>query len=68
MGRGGEGQEPWVEVLRCPEYFHEPKPAEFHAKAVARACASGQIGALIVESGMSVAGVVLPPPGYLHKA
>jgi len=52
--------------------------AQAYAAEVASACAAagarkagdgrGGVGAFFIESGMSVAGVILPPPGYLHHA
>ena len=52
--------------------------AEAYAAHVAAACKAAQarkagahhggVGAFFIESGMSVAGVILPPPGYLRHA
>jgi len=72
---GGESyQEDWVQKVICPDTYRgkycdlEPKQAAIeYAKDVQRACSRSneKIAAFFIESGMSVAGVILPPPGYL---
>lgn len=46
--------------------------AEFYSQYVSQACQhfsskNSKVGSLIIESGMSVAGVIIPPKGYLSK-
>ena len=38
-----------------------------YAEEVEAACSDGDVGAFFIESGMSVAGVIIPPPGYLRR-
>ena len=73
--QGGEAyQEDWVHKVICPDmyrgkYCHlSPTDAAIeYAKDVKRACSvSKNLAAFFIESGMSVAGVILPPPGYLQ--
>ena len=80
LGQGGEGQPEWVSVVPCPDAYRARRPgeelpafAERMAGAVAAACQAAAargapVCAFFLESGMSVAGVVLPPPGYLAAA
>mmetsp|Transcript_123898 Transcript_123898/g.396719 ORF Transcript_123898/g.396719 Transcript_123898/m.396719 type:complete len:488 (+) Transcript_123898:65-1528(+) len=72
--KGGEGQKRNVHKVPCPDTFRGPHrgpdAGERYAEHVAAACQraeGGQVAAFIVESGMSVGGVILPPPGYLTR-
>ena len=79
---GGEGQKEWVHKVPCPDTYRgvygedEPNVGEKYAGFVAEACEqaaardAGETGVagFFIESGMSVAGVILPPPGYLEAA
>ncbi len=63
----------WVHTVSCPDMFRgvhanlsEKDQAVKYSNQVRDACEKHEIGAFIVESGMSVAGVVLPPKGYLE--
>lgn len=72
---GGESYaEPWVHKVSCPDIyrgeFRDPSTAASHyAEEVRASCANSQDGvaAFFIESGMSVAGVILPPKGYLQE-
>lgn len=70
--KGGEGISKGIHKVPCPDVFRGPHrgpdAGERYAEYVAAACRAadgGQVAGFIVESGMSVGGVVLPPPGYL---
>ena len=76
---GGEGQKPWVHKVACPDVYRgeygpdEPNVGEKYAALVSDACDEagqdgGKLAAFFIESGMSVAGVILPPEGYLAAA
>ena len=79
---GGEGQKPWVHKVPCPDTYRgvysedEPKVGEKYADFVATACGKARarnkgekgVAGFFIESGMSVAGVILPPEGYLRAA
>ena len=76
---GGEGRKPWIHKVPCPDTFRgvigqdEPEAGPLYAAAVADECnalkAAGKgVAAFFVESGMSVAGVIVPPPRYLETA
>ena len=67
---GGRGKPDWVTVCPAPDTYRGPHrgsdAATEYAKYVSDACgAAGRVDAFFIESGMSVAGVILPPPGYL---
>ena len=69
---GGKGQPAWVTKCPAPDTYRGPHrgadAGAAYAKYVADACAgAGADGVcgFIVESGMSVAGVLVPPEGYL---
>ncbi|EOD23536.1 putative alanine-glyoxylate transaminase [Emiliania huxleyi CCMP1516] len=69
---GGRGQPEWVTKCPAPDLFRGPHrgadAGRRYAEAVAEACGEegeGGVCAFFIESGMSVAGVLLPPAGYL---
>lgn len=69
---GGEGISKGIHKVPCPDVYRGPHrgpdAGEHYAEYVAAACRAaegGQVAGFIVESGMSVGGVVLPPAGYL---
>lgn len=71
--KGGEGAKPNIFKVPCPDTFRGPHrgedAGERYAADVAAACKrAGSVAAFFVESGMSVGGVILPPPGYLQSA
>jgi len=78
LGRGGEGKPDWVEVIQCPDtyrgiYQDEDTAGTQYALQVEHACdkiaAKGEkLAGFFIESGMSVAGVILPPKNYLKEA
>ena len=78
--KGGPGKSPWVHKVDCPDMYRgehrdlpEEEAAAKYAEQVRVACAraggagskKGKVAAFFIESGMSVAGVILPPKGYL---
>ena len=71
---GGKGQPAWVTKCPAPDTYRGPHrgadAARDYAAYVERACADadaeGGVCAFFIESGMSVAGVILPPEGYLR--
>ena len=69
---GGRGQPPWVAKCPAPDTYRGahrgPAAAAAYARSVEEACAAGPVAAFFIESGMSVAGVLLPPPGYLARS
>ena len=76
---GGVGKRAWVRKVPCPDTYrgaHAGAPAadaaRLYSDYVGRACddarrAGRRVAAMFVESGMSVAGVILPPQGYLQQ-
>lgn len=69
---GGEGAKPNVHKVPCPDVFRGPHRAAdaaaryaAHVEEACRSAPGGRVAAFIVESGMSVAGVIIPPDGYL---
>lgn len=75
-GKGGGGKPSHVHVLDCPDAYRSMDPDE-SLDAFGKRCAQQaqafvrsldrKIGAFFIESGMSVAGVILPPPNYLKE-
>jgi ethanolamine-phosphate phospho-lyase len=69
---------PSIYQVPCPdtyrgEYRDQSTAGAQYAKYVQEACRQYQsqgesVGAFILESGMSVAGVILPPPEYIRKS
>jgi 4-aminobutyrate aminotransferase-like enzyme/Ser/Thr protein kinase RdoA (MazF antagonist) len=77
-GPGGEGKAEHVHVAPVPDTFRGPhkasdrdagkKYAQHVAEAIARANAAGRkIGAFLMDSVNSSAGMILPAPGYLEE-
>jgi len=71
---GGRGQPDWVTQCPAPDTYRGlhrgPDAGARYAEYVEAACAAaGERGvcAFVIESGMSVAGVLLPPHGYLER-
>jgi len=68
---GGQGQPEWVTKCPAPDTYRGlhrgADAAEKYARPVVEACAGRGICAFFIESGMSVAGVILPPAGYLQR-
>ena len=69
---------PHIWKVPCPDTFrgkhcNDQNPASKYADYVRKAChyytneRGENVGAFIVEGGMSVAGVILPPPTYLQQ-
>jgi len=75
LHKGGNGKPDWVHQVTCPNVYRGPhrgphagpKYAEEVKKATQQA-QNGKVAAFFVESGMSVAGVILPPEGYLSSS
>lgn len=78
--KGGPGQRPWVHMVDAPDTYRgkyregqDPNPGASYAAQVETTCrsitkAGGGVAAFFLESGMSVAGVILPPAGYLARS
>lgn len=68
---GGAGQPDWIVTAPAPDIYRGEyrgeEAAAHYAKYVEDACRGGPVDAFFIESGMSVAGVILPPDGYLEK-
>ncbi|GAB5368046.1 hypothetical protein AAMO2058_001284200 [Amorphochlora amoebiformis] len=58
-GKGGAGKPEWVSVVPCPDTY----------RGAHRGGDAGEryVAAFFTESGMSVAGVITPPPNYLKN-
>jgi 4-aminobutyrate aminotransferase-like enzyme len=78
-GPGGGGRREWVHVAPLPDTYRGlyrrddpqagPKYARHVAALVSRLQADGRgLGAFLVETLPSVAGQIVPPPGYLAEA
>lgn len=72
--RDGESR-PLIIKVPCPDTYRGPHRGDdagmLYAKYVVDACKAapeGQVAAFFMESGLSVAGVVMPPMGYLQNA
>ena len=67
----GRGKPPWVTKCPAPDTYRGehrgPHAAAAYARSVEEVCAEGPVAAFFIESGMSVAGVILPPAGYLAR-
>jgi 4-aminobutyrate aminotransferase-like enzyme len=70
----GRGQPDWITQCPAPDTYRGPHRGDDagarYAEYVEAACAAaGERGvcAFVIESGMSVAGVLLPPQGYLKR-
>ena len=67
-GKNNEFKPDNVSKVSCPDtYRGGNRTAESFASEVGDICKWKKVSAFIVESGMSVAGVILPPPGYLKS-
>ena len=75
---GGQGKPAWVTKCPAPDTYRGPHrgadAASKYASYVQAACkeatdsaSEGGVCAFFIESGMSVAGVILPPEGYLAQ-
>lgn len=72
------GPLPHVLAVPCPDVYRgphrgRPNAGRRYAEAVREACHAlavrgTPVGAFLVEGGLSVAGAILPPPGYLATA
>lgn len=73
-GPGGLGPGPDVHVVAIPDDYRgqfkrgDPKAGEKFAAQIADVARGGAAGALLVESLPSVAGQIVPPPGYFAAA
>lgn len=73
--KGGVGKASHVHEVPCPDVYRGPysgpDAARLYSDCVKDACATAskgeKVAAFFIESGMSVAGVVLPPDGYLKS-
>ena len=77
LGKGGTGvAEPWVHVAPVPDGYRgrrqgvDRNTGEAYGADVAEMvnAAGSRVGAFLVESLMSCAGQIVPPPGYLQTA
>lgn len=79
LGKGGSGCPPNTRVVPCPDTYRERRENETEAEFAQRMAAfvddemnkikieGRRTAAFFVESGMSVAGVIMPPTGYLKE-
>eukprot|EP00808_Paulinella_micropora_P029465 g65754.t1 len=78
--KGSTGRAPHIHQVPCPDSYRglyrtgDRAAAVKYASHVQQACdvaakrtPGGGVAAFFIESGMSVAGVVVPPPGYLEE-
>ena len=66
--KGGRGIEDYVHKVPCPDtYRGKHDTAEEYAAYVKNVCANNRISSFFIESGLSVAGVIIPPKGYLQE-
>eukprot|EP00041_Stephanoeca_diplocostata_P038628 m.1535620 g.1535620 ORF g.1535620 m.1535620 type:complete len:468 (+) comp25243_c0_seq79:355-1758(+) len=73
----GSTQPDWVSQVRAPDTYrgphNGPTAGDEYAQEVVALCqhfqesADGGVAAFFTESGMSVAGVIIPPDGYLQR-
>ena len=65
------GQPSWVTICPAPDTYRgqhrDADAAAEYAGYVERACELGNVGGFSVESGMSVAGAIISPMGYLER-
>lgn len=65
----GCGKPEWVIECPAPDVFRGPHTGadagKRYAEAIEEQCTRGPVDAFFIESGMSVGGVILPPPGFL---
>ncbi|HJQ21232.1 MAG TPA: aminotransferase class III-fold pyridoxal phosphate-dependent enzyme [Gemmatimonadaceae bacterium] len=73
-GPGGKGAGPDVTVVPIPDDYRgpykrtDPDAGARYAAAVSTAATPTSVGAFLMESMPSVAGQIVPPPGYLSAA
>eukprot|EP00949_MAST-11_sp_MAST-11-sp1_P000979 g979.t1 len=77
--KGGVGRQEHIHEIPCPDMYHAESGTTLEALCVPvhDACRSAQsrkgkggsgLSAFICESGMSVAGVIFPPKGFMQRA
>jgi len=78
-GKGGSGRPVTTQVVPCPDLYRDRRHGESlqsftrrFTNHVENACRKVEeegrkVAAFFIESGMSVAGVILPPQGYLRE-